>query len=509
MLILLVVCGVLATLPAAPPSAPGSRHGDPSARSAPARGRQDGEFERRRKEARGDLAALWKVVDWCEARGETRERDLCLKDILKLDETDEKAHQLLGHLSADGQWFTSEKKLEAYRKKKEREVAKEARARGLVLYEDRWIEPADLPFLERGLVRDEEGRWITLEELARLEAGWHRQDLTWIPPEEVPLLERDLWKCGEEWLTLDEADLYHDAAEQPWVIPGQHFVLRTTVSRTLALKALTQADFAHEGLVRVFGVAPAVVPTLLVLNSQDQYRTFSKGDRDGGDVGKSAFGMSSLHGAYFADNWFDDDGEFLGAGVTYWEAEDATANSFGPLWVRHAAGQSFIAEIDPSPEALQAATEKGSRGFEFAGAFWEEKLLPSWLRYGACAYVERYAPDRFVGPDGDPLWARKWSIKNLESKGGVDSLGEIMSFRLSPDDSEKAGKLINESGLVVAFILDGECKSVVKEHGKLIEAFIEVSADREDGRKGLEKAIERLEKALEKNEKKLRAFAKP
>jgi hypothetical protein len=346
-----------------------------------------------------------------------------------------------------------------------------------------------------------------------MDAGWRRQDLQWIPPEEVPLLERDLWKCGEEWLTLDEANLYHDAAEQPWVIPGEFFVLHTTVPRTLALKALTQADFAHEGLVRFFGVAPAPPSggalTLLVLNSQDQYRSFSKGNRDEGDVGKSAFGMSSLHGAYFADNWFDDEGEFIGTGVTYWEAADATSNSFGPLWIRHAAGQSFIEALDSSPEALLAAKEKGSRGFEFAAAFWQEKFLPTWLRYGACVYVERYASDRFVGPDGDPLWARKWSIGNLESKGGVDSVGEIMAFRLSPDDEEKSGKLINESGLLVAFILDGECKSVVKEHGKLKEALNEFRADPKKGRKGLEKAIERLEKALEKNEKKLRAFATP
>ena len=77
----------------------------------------------------------------------------------------------------------------------------------------------------------------------------------------------------------------------------------------------------------------------------------------------------------------------------------------------------------------------------------------------------------------------------------------------SPDDVEKAGKLINESGLLVAFMLDGECKPVVKEHGKFVEAMNEFQADRKKGSKDLEKAVERLEKALEKNEKKLLEFA--
>lgn len=468
---------------------------------------QEAEFETRRKEAAGDLAKLWKLADWCEARGLVRQRDLVLRDILELDDTDKKAHELLGHLFHDGRWFDSQRELDAYERKQEREAEREARAKGLVRFGDAWVEPADVPFLEAGLVRDEAGNWITKEEAERLAAGWRRQDLEWVAPEEVPMLEQGLWKCGEEWLSLEEADRYHGEPGHEWRIPGEHFLLYTTLPRDVAMKALTQIDYAQRDLERLFGVHPARKPVVLVLSSLEQYDAFSKGDREKGDIGRSAFGLSSIHGAYLADNWFDEEGHLLGAGVTYWDANDATASAFAPLWARHAAGQAFVEAVDPSPEAAAEHEEKGTQGLEFAGAFWKEKRLPPWLRYGASVYVERYAPDPFVKPGGDRLWARKWSIQNILQQGGLDSVEKILAFQVGPDDVEASSKLVNESGLVLAFALDGGCGPVEKELARFREALKASTEDRDKGESALEKALERLEKALVKNEKKLAAFA--
>jgi hypothetical protein len=204
--------------------------------------------------------------------------------------------------------------------------------------------------------------------------------------------------------------------------------------------------------------------------------------------------------------------------------------------VRHAIGQSFADAVDRSTKAIERAKKTGK--FD-ARAFYDEKKIPTWFRYGAAGYVERYFKDTTTGIGGNPWWTRKWSIENLLSKGGLRPLKQL--FEIGPDGIKPGdgAKLINELGLVVAFVMDGNCAPVT-EKLKAVQALIKENkyeptaekadkgakndksagtekaaakpekADKEKGdkeKKALKEAFAALEAEIIKNEAELRKFA--
>ena len=74
------------------------------------------EYEAKRAEAGEDVDKLWDVYLWCEAFGMEKEGRSCLRAILKVDDGHREAHEKLGHIEYDGQWFTSKAKLERHEK---------------------------------------------------------------------------------------------------------------------------------------------------------------------------------------------------------------------------------------------------------------------------------------------------------------------------------------------------------------------------------------------------------
>jgi len=473
---------------------------------------QEAEYERRRKAAEGNAKKLWEVANWCEANGLTKEFRSCLRAILKLDDSDKKAHELLGHVAYDGQWFTSEKKMEVYKKKREAQIrkAEEKRAKeeGLIKHKGQWVRPEEVPLLEKGYVKDESGTWVDPEEQKKLADGWVRQDLEWIAPDEKDNIDQGLWKCGEQWLSLEKANAYHAEVEQCWKIPGQRFVAFSTCDRKTSERALREAEDAYADLVRIFGVHPPDRPHFLILKNRDQYSSFAAGDASEQRMGAESQGLSSVHGACFADTWFDLRAmKFLGAGVSYWDVDDERESQFGRLWARHAAGQSFVEQIDPSHETLNKLFESmGASGYS-PEAYWDEKFLPRWLRWGAATYVERYSVDKSAGAASNPYQLREWSVANIQSAGGLDALDAILEFGISVEDPEGSRKLLNEAGLLVAFLVDGACEPLQKNHEALKAAILKARQDPKQA-KSVARAIAKLEKTLKSKEDELRAFAK-
>lgn len=469
------------------------------------------EYEKRRAAAEGDIAKLWELVGWCDASGLDKERKSTLRAILKLDENDEKAHTGLGHVLHEGKWYNSEKELEAALKKlgadKAKAEEKLAKEKGLVKFGATWVAPADLPFLERGMVKDATGAWVSPEEAEKLKNGWTRQDLEWVPPEEKANVEKGLWKCGSEWLALAEADAYHAKLGTWWRLPTEHFHLYTTLKREVAQTAAIEIDRAYVDLLRIFGESPALPPVVLILNAADQYNTFAAGG--GALPATDALGLSSIHGSYFADLWFEqsDQGQprFMAAGICYWDASNDAGNRFGSTFARHAAGQSFIEALDPSPNAIAALAGGGGA----VDAFWAEKKLPKWFRYGAAAYVERYYVDPFAAPAIGKEWARKWSAGEILRQGGLDGLDKVFECALSVDNRDGSAKLINETGLLLSFILDAQNKDLVKLHGAFKDSFraLRTSPADETATKEFQKVLEDLQKTIIASEDKLLVFA--
>jgi hypothetical protein len=447
------------------------------------------EFGPKFAEAGKDPAKLWELHAWCEENGLAREARLVLRAIVEAN-GDRKAHELLGEIEYDGQWFASPAKVEAYKRTK---LEEEAKATGKAVFDGRLVEPADVPFLERGLMKLESGAWVSAEDYEKSQQGWVRQDLEWVPPTEAENIGKGLYRCGEQWLGLEEADAYHANLGTWWKLKSEHYVVYATTSRDLAERAMAEAERVWSHFERAVGVTPAVTPMLLVLNSFEQYNEFA------GDPNTviELRGFSSLHGAFLAEAWPEPYRLGLNAaGVCYWDTSDPATDAFGRTWVRHAAGQAYLEGVDPSPRAISGLM----RGEGSPDEFWTEKRIPAWFRYGVATYGERYFADPSTPEEeGGPYGLRNWSIGNIANKGGLDPLERIFEFELTLDDINASSKLINEAGLLVAFVLDGECKPVMAKHLALKEAI-------KQGQ-GVAEACDALEQEIIANESALRQFA--
>lgn len=441
----------------------------PSVLVALAQQDQRAEFDKRLKDARGDREKLWELHRWTEARSMRSEGRRVLREILNVDEGDPRANELLGHVLYDGRWFKNEKELEAY--KRERAEA-EAKERGLVEWNGEWVTREDLPYLQRGLVRAPSGDWVRKDELDKINAGWVRQDLEWVAPEDAGKIAEGLWKCGDQWLELAAANEYHSHLDQWWRLPGRYFQLYTTLPRDEALKLLVEVDAVAAEMERFFGIMPAGTPHVLVLNSIEQYSTFAAGESNRRRATES-HGLSSAHGAYFADIWIDAaTREHLGAGVCYLDLSSEDQRRFGRHFVRHAAGLSFVEAVDGSPKTLAAFQKSKRAQFDLDG-FHGEKRVPALLRTGIASYVDRYFIDRTAKVGAATEWPRKWSVENLERRGGIPAIDKLIQFPVNGGDPETAGQLINAAGLVVGFILDGNDPEVTSAHGEWKQAFAE------------------------------------
>jgi hypothetical protein len=454
------------------------------------------EYEKRKKDAEGSVDKLWKLYDWCEASGMKPESARTLRAILKVDPDEKHAHELLGHVLFEGKWFDSDKKVEEYKKK---QLEASAKASGKVVYKGELVDPADIPFLEKGMTKDADGKWVDTETQKKLAEGWVRQDQVWIPPAEAANVAKGLWKCGDKWLPLAEADKFHSEVTHWWTIANERFVVYSTCTRKNTEAALEQYERAYRDLARIYGKTPQAALPVILLSSKEQYSSFATGNEGISpvEVGPNpAVAPSSLHGAFLADALaaFASGGQTM-PGVSYWDTSNAEATNYSKMFARHAEGQAYGEALDQSPKAV-AKLIKGEGSNSYSEMFWKEKQLPQWFRYGAAAYAERYLVNSTVAAGGNPNELRDWSVTNITNKGGLDPIDRILKFEVTPDNS---GKLINEAGLLVAFALDGKCVDVLTKLGAMKEAV--------KNNKDISKAAQALADEIKKNESKLRIWA--
>jgi len=427
--------------------------------------------------------------------------------VIELDPDHEAARAGLRHQFYDGQWFESFVALAKYK----REEAARMKGKGLGLFGDRWVPIEDVPFLSLGWKRNTSGSWVNPIEEARekqvkvwMAEGYQfrADDNSWVAPDEFENWTKLLWKCGDAWVGLEDANKYHASLEQSWELMGEHFVTWTSASWETGNLARWHADQVHSHLVRLFGVEPKAKPHFVVLPSLVAYN-----DAAGGNVTlPESEGFSSLHGAYFSDACFDasvDPPQFIGTGVSYWDRSDPTLGAWGPFWLRWAAAQSYIDAIDRSWIAVGGRlTDRGATD-GYAKNFWEEKRIPRWLRYGAAGYVERFLPNYEATEGADPWSLRTFSLEELKKSGGLRDLKDVFAFKLNLTDLPGSSRLYQEAGLVVAYLLDGA------EGDRKLQAAHEgfraaLASGNGDEARASAKA---LESALLEREKAIRAFA--
>jgi poly(3-hydroxybutyrate) depolymerase len=455
---------------------------------------------------RSDLAAagvdptkLWELHLVAKTGQREFAAERALAKLLRVEPDHLQARAALGHERVGERWFSSRAALERYSKGQDPAVAP---TRGLVKRKTGWVHPEEVALLAKGLTKDSTtGEWLAGEDRERLAKGWARQDLDWIAPDQVESLDLGLWRVDGEWVDLATAEQRRASLGSMWRIPTHEIVLHTTCDRGVALGAIEHMGRALDDLRRVFGVEPLLPLSVALLDEEEQYDRFAFGDVDGRRRATHGGRLYTIHYGYVAESWFPPrDGPRIesGLGVGYWDAYVPNGNLYGVHSARLACGLSYVEALDPSPKAVKAALASGPKAGYYA-AYQAEKQLPAWLRYGGAVYAERYFKDATVGEGGDPWWARKWSIDNLKRLGELDSLADIFAFRLDADRRDASRKLLNEAGLIVAFLVDGECAPVRAAHEDFKRALV--------ANRLTPKVLAALTDAIVANEAQLRAFA--
>jgi len=464
---------------------------------------EEDDFTRSFESAKADVGQLWELHKTCKAEGKIAQARECLNRIIELDSDHEDARKALGHHPYDGKWFKSYYELSEYKRAEEKRMLEE---KGLVRFRDDWVPEADLPYLRMNMVKTEDGQWVYQHELARREQeakwaadGWKmQQDMVWVAPEEQGKWADGLFKCDDRWLDLEGANEYHSDLNTCWTLPtpGGNFILYSTCPWAWTEWAAYHADATVPLLKRAYGVWPKHRrPVVAVANSVDQYGVFA-GRQGTNWPATEVEGTSSIHHAFFAESWFNQNPRYyLGSGACYIDVANTngSAEQFGQMAVRHAAALSYAEAIDPSPETVSRAFGSPSQQLQ-APAFWDEKRIPRWFRYGVAAWVERFYVDTSP-PDGfGPTWIRDWAVKEVEKRGGCRPLEQVFAFNFTVTNPTDSFKLMMEAGMLVSFIMDGKCDPVRDAH----DAFKKALRDGED----TDAAIQELQRAILDNEEK-------
>ncbi len=469
----------------------------------------DGEVDAAIEAAGENVAKLVKLAAGYLEASNSNAAEQVYQRVIELDPDHEVARAGLRHQFYDGQWFESYVALAKYKRKQAASMKK----KGLALWNEEWVPIDDVPFLSLGWKRNTAGKWVDpyLEERSKQVAVWKAagyefrpDDNSWVAPDELQNWTNLLWKCDDKWLSLEEANQFHASVQQSWELSGEHFITWTSAPWETGNLARWHADQVHPHLLRIFGVEPKEKPHFFVLPSLAAYNDAAGGTNTIPDV----MGFSSLHGAYFAELCFDestDPPHFIGMGACYWDRSDPAVDAWGPFWTRWAAAQSYVDAIDRSWLAISSWIAEKGRGEigPYGEAFWGEKRIPRWLRYGAASYVARFLPDPQAAEGVSPWGLRTFALEELKKAGGLRDLKDVFAFKLSLDDAPGSSRLYHEAGLVVAYLLDGAEDDT--ELAAAHEAFRSALAS--DSKDEVAATVSALEKLLLKKKKQIRAFA--
>ena len=128
--------------------------------------------------------------------------------------------------------------------------------------------------------------------------------------------------------------------------------------------------------------------------------------------------------------------------------------------------------------------------------------VPAMLRAYASAPLVRLLADPELEELAAAAGSTGFDVATLLARGGLRPLDKF--FEMSPEFEklEDSQKWINESGLVVAFVVDGQAAPVTAAYKAFLEA-LKTGADK----KAVGEAFKALEAEIVKNEAELRKFA--
>ena len=393
--------------------------------------------------AKKDAAKLADVAKWAKVKGLERDVKRIAKAVLKLDDQNEIARNLLGFVRFDGEWMEADKAAELRRKK----VADEMKAKGMVSVDGIWVKGDEVEDAKNGVFRHED-RPVTKAEKQGFQEGKirHPEIGVLIDPADLAKAEAGQFPTADGWVDLETANEVHSNPASPWVYRGYFGWLVATVPYETLKKAAVEIDSAFEHAGRVLGAAlpEDQIPTIVITSSDEEYIQM------GTDFG----GPGSAYGAFLSLEFV----EVPGLGST----APIIANyreKWGPYYCRHAAGMAAVA----------------------AWARSTEQPVPEWFLRGVAGLVERHRTE----------YEQKFFGQLHVKKGGVpsDMLSWFDSYAINAErPNAENDALVYQAGLNLDFAMNGGNEEVTAALSRVTKAF--------EQRSGISEAIRSLQSEL-------------
>ncbi len=223
-----------------------------------------------------DADSAFELGLWCEDRGHMKEADQCYELTIRHNPDHMIAREKLGHMQWEGKWH---KTPEEYYK-----------ARGYVLYEGIWIPKQDKEKYEAGLVKLDDGTWVSkkkLEEMKkkkRMEAS--APDKT-RPGKKKPDKNKKngkskVWKRQK----LDQEFYKDSSGSVPWAsrknVETKYYIIESNASKKHIKHYSKMLDMIFEKYVSVFKKAPSSKCKVRIYSSHQE---FMNQEHKGGGVG--------------------------------------------------------------------------------------------------------------------------------------------------------------------------------------------------------------------------------
>ena len=242
--------------------------------------------------SKSDTDAFFELGLWCEDRGHSEEATKCFNRTIELNPNHQIARERLGHVYYDGKWYVS--------------LDKYYEAKGFINYRGDWIPKEDKAKYEAGLVKMDDGSWVSRKKLDEMKnkpghpaspakSNGQKKSPSKNPPAAG---EKKSWKRQ----TRDN-EFYEDfSGKVPWSnrhrFTSKHYTIESNCSNKHIKKYANMLDMVYEKYVKVFGKpkSPRKCQVRIYSSHQEFMQTERKPQGVGGFYGGGR--VTAYHGKF-------------------------------------------------------------------------------------------------------------------------------------------------------------------------------------------------------------------
>jgi hypothetical protein len=182
---------------------------------------------------------------WCEDRGRPAEATKCFHRAIEANPNHQTARERLGHMYHDGKWY---EKIEEY-----------YTAKGFVKYKDNWIPKEDKQKYEAGLVKLDDGTWVSKTKLEEMRKKREREAKTAPKRTDRKPKKGNGSKDKKPWKRQKRDDAFYEdfSGEVPWAnrhrYESNHYAIESNCSMKHIKRYAKMLDLVYQKYCKTFG----------------------------------------------------------------------------------------------------------------------------------------------------------------------------------------------------------------------------------------------------------------